>query len=67
MKTLIERITIEEAREIKTNNEEYLLWLDDSEITEEEIKEYFRVTEYDSGYVNLEHKQVDFLIEGINF
>lgn len=67
MKTLIENINSEKAQEIKMNNNEYLVWVDGSEISVEEIESNFKVTEYESGSINLEHKQDDFRIEDIIF
>jgi len=67
MKNLIENITNKKAQEIKTNNTEYLVWADDSEITVEELISNFIITEHDNGSVNLEHKQDDFRIEDIIF
>lgn len=66
MKTLVENINSEKAQEIKTNNSEYVVWADGSEITVEDIENNFRVTEYE-GSINLEHKQDDFRIEDIIF
>jgi hypothetical protein len=73
MKTLIENINInsKKAQEIKINNDEagteYLVWSDHSEITAKEIESLFRITKYNNGSVNLEHKQDNFRIEDIIF
>lgn len=67
MKTLVENITREKAQEIKTNNNKYLVWDDGSEISVKEIESNFKVTQYESGSINLEHKQDDYRIEDIIF
>ena len=67
MKTKLEIIGEKPAQEIVAKNNEYLLWLDGSEITSTELQKHFKVVQYDDKSFNLEHKSEDFRIENIIF
>ena len=63
MKTLIENINLEMAKNLKEENSEYLIWADGTEITEQELTEFMLT--YTMECINLEHKTKDFRIEDI--
>ncbi len=67
MTTIIENIDQKKACNFFADNKHHLKWNDGSEITIQDIMNFFRVTKYDNGNINLEHKSQDFRIEDIYF